>query len=209
MLEWFEVNKRDFPWRHENASNFEIIISEVLLQRTKAETVAKFYPKFFSNFPGWISLSRATIEEFEEILKPLGLYKQRAKRLFKIASEFKFRNGELPTNRNQLQESSMASLYIANAYELFVLKKRKPLLDVNMSRVLNRFFNNVGGKDLRIDYLMQELANKVVNVRKVKELNWAILDFGAMVCTATRPSCDICVLSKKCVFFSERGSENG
>lgn len=203
MLDWFDSNRRDFPWRDESTSNYEIIISEVLLQRTKAETVAKFYPNFFGKYPGWISLSRATLEEFEQILKPLGLYKQRAKRLYKIASEFKLRNGELPANKNELQESSMASLYIANAYELFVFKKRKPLLDVNMSRLLNRYFNNEAGKDLRIDIVMQELANKVVNVRKTKELNWAILDFGALICTAINPKCDSCVLSKKCGFFNK------
>ena len=51
LLSWFENNKRDYPWRKEGISNYELIFSEILLQRTKAETAAKHYDKFFNKFP--------------------------------------------------------------------------------------------------------------------------------------------------------------
>ena len=84
LLDWYASNKRDFPWRQSGTSNFELILSEILLQRTKAETVAKYYPVFFNKYPNWDSLVVASIEDLEEVFKPLGLYRHRASRLFRI-----------------------------------------------------------------------------------------------------------------------------
>lgn len=201
LLEWFDSNKRDFPWRKEGISNYELIFSEILLQRTKAETVAKYYDSFFKKFPNWDKLVLATDKELEKIFKPLGLHTQRVGRIRKIIEEYKQKNGVLPQNKDELQESSFASLYISNAYELFVLKNKAALLDVNMSRVLSRFFYPKEFKDVRNDKLIQELAHNVINVKACKELNWAILDFAAIVCKAQKPKCFECKLSSKCCFF--------
>ncbi len=179
LLDWFESNKRDFPWRKEGISNYELILSEILLQRTKAETVSSYYNTFFSKYPNWERLIEASIEDLENILKPLGLYKHRAKRIYKIIEEYKEKNGILPQNKNELRESSLSTLYISNAYELFILNHRAALLDVNMSRVLSRFFYPQEFKDVRNDKVIQELANNVINVKSCKELNWAILDYAS------------------------------
>lgn len=201
LLEWFASNKREFPWRKDGVSNYELIFSEILLQRTKAETVAKHYDSFFKKFPNWSKLVLATNKDLEKIFKPLGLHTQRVGRIRKIINEYKLKNGKLPKNRNDLQESCFASLYIANAYELFVLKNKAALLDVNMSRVLSRFFYPKESKDVRNDKLIQELAHNVVNVKACKELNWAILDYAAIVCKAHKPKCNECKLSSKCSYF--------
>jgi DNA (cytosine-5)-methyltransferase 1 len=201
LLDWFDDNKRDFPWRKDEVSNYELIFSEILLQRTKAETVVKYYDTFFKKFPNWEKLVLATDKELEIIFKPLGLHTQRVGRIRKIIEEYKFKNGNLPKNKDELQESSFASLYISNAYELFILKNKAALLDVNMSRVLSRFFYPKDFKDVRNDKLIQELAHNVINVKACKELNWAILDYAALVCKAQKPKCYECKLSSKCCFF--------
>lgn len=208
LLDWFDTNKRDFPWRKEGVSNYELIFSEILLQRTKAETVAKYYDTFFKMFPNWEKLVLATDKELEEVFRPLGLYTQRAGRIRKIIEEYKLKNGILPLNKDELHESSFASLYISNAYELFVLKNKAALLDVNMSRVLSRFFYPKDFKDVRNDKLIQELAHNVINVKACKELNWAILDFAALVCKAKKPKCNECKLSSKCCFYEMSKSHN-
>lgn len=202
LLDWFESNKREFPWRKENVTNYELIFSEVLLQRTKAETVAKHYDTFFERFPDWDSLVLATDEELVQIFKPLGLHTQRVGRIRRIIEEYKLKNGYLPQNKDELKDSGFASLYISNAYELFILKKKAALLDVNMSRVLSRFFYPQELKDVRNDKVIQELAHNVINVKACKELNWAILDFAALVCKARNPKCDECKLKSKCNFYS-------
>lgn len=201
LLGWYEVNKRNFPWREEGVSNYELILSEVLLQRTKAETVARYYNTLFNRYPTWDSLADASIEQLEELLKPLGLFRHRAKRIHKIAQGYIEKNGKLPRNSNELRESSLSSLYITGAYEIFVLKKRSALLDVNMARVIARVFNHGQTKDIRNDKQLQELAKEVTNTRFCKELNWAILDFASMTCKSSKPSCQDCPLKNKCNFW--------
>jgi len=148
---WFNENGRDFPWRSPDASKYEQVLSEILLQRTKAETVAKYYSTFFARFPDWQSLGNATIEELEDVMKPLGLYKHRAKRLYTLAQGIKQRVCNMPANSEEIKETGFAGLYIANAYSLFFLNQRKPLLDVNMSRLLKRVFDPGEFKDVRHD----------------------------------------------------------
>ncbi len=201
------MHGRSFPWREEGFSNYKTIITEILLQRTRAETVAAYLPVFFNKYPDWDALAETTREDLEIILKPLGLYRHRAARMMKIIEEYRERKGHLPRNKNELQESNLSSLYIANAYELFVLNKRAPLLDVNMARVLARYFGFPLAKDVRHDKVLQKLSRKVINVKKCTILNWAFLDFAALVCKSARPMCENCPLRKKCTYFQEVKSE--
>lgn len=198
LLSWFKDNQRDFPWRHGKQTTYKVILTELLLQRTKASTVAKHYPIFFKTYPDWKTLGTASESDLREILKPLGLYTQRANRLYKLAQEMKKRNGRFPRSREEVEKLPTVGQYIANAYELFILEKRKPLLDVNMSRVLERYFGPRELADIRDDPYLQELAHRVVDVREAKELNWAVLDYAQLICTARNPKCQECNLSKTC-----------
>jgi A/G-specific adenine glycosylase len=200
LLEWYSKNGRKFLWRNKSATSYELIISEVFLQRTKAETVSKFLPLFFNEFPSWKQLGEATEEELTEIIKPLGLYNQRGKRLYKLAQELKLRSGRFPRERNQLEDLPMMGQYITNAFELYILKKKTPLLDINMARLLERFFGERKMADIRYDPYLQTLAYRVVNVDKSKELNWAILDFAALICKNQNPECKDCMLIKCCIY---------
>jgi len=203
LLSWFDENKRSFPWRRKDISNYEIIISEILLQRTKAETVAKYYSTFFNKYPNWLKLSNANYDDLKIILKPLGLYNHRAIRIMKIIEEYKLKNGVLPKNRNELNDSNLSTLYISNAYELFILNNRAPLLDVNMARLISRYFEPKEIKDVRNDKELFKLSKQVTNVKRCKELNWAILDFAALICKAKKPSCQTCILKSRCIFVKE------
>lgn len=105
--------------------------------------------------------------------------------------------------RDEVEDISMMGQYITNAYELYVLKNKSPLLDVNMARVLERFFGKRKKADIRYDQYLQNLAYNVINVDKSKELNWAILDFAALICKKANPLCYKCQLKDDCVFFRE------
>lgn len=202
ILEWYEENGRRFPWRNKSATNYERIISEVLLQRTRAETVAKFYPKFISKYPSWKKLGEATKQELQEALRPIGLYKQRGSRLFKLSQEMKKRKGRFPNSKNEVREFDMFGQYIANAYELFILNSPSPLLDVNMARVLERFFGERKLADIRYDPYLQKLSKRIVYHPNSKEVNWAILDLGGTVCKTRTPKCSSCKLSAECKFYT-------
>src|SRR5436190_5776392 len=99
ILEWYHTNGRKFYWRKKGLSNYQLVIAEVLLQRTKAETVAAFYPTFIQEFPNWKSLANASLKKIAKHLKPIGLYTQRSVRLKNLAIEMVKRNGRLPRER--------------------------------------------------------------------------------------------------------------
>lgn len=206
ILLWYTHYGRNFVWRKKGLSNYEYIIAEILLQRTKAETVHKFYNEFVIKFPGWKQLAAAKQEKLEEALKPIGLYRQRSHRLIHLANEMVKRDGELPNDRKDLEAIPFMGQYIANAVELIIFNQPAPLIDVNMARVLERFFGPRSLADIRYDPYLQDLAKRVVNHENSKEINWAILDFAASICTARNPKHETCPLRSKCNYVKTKKS---
>ncbi len=200
LLKWYETNGRKFYWRKRRLTNYQYIIAEVLLQRTKAETVAKFYPNFIIEFPNWKSLADADVKRIKEYLKPVGLYTQRSIRLKNLAIEMIKRKGRLPRKREELESIPFIGQYIANAIELVIFNEPSPLVDVNMARVLERFFGERQLADIRYDPYLQELSYVIVEHENAKDMNWAVLDFAAIICKP-KPLCLICPLATKCLFY--------
>jgi A/G-specific adenine glycosylase len=198
ILSWFQDNGRHFPWREHSLNAYEYIVAEVLLQRTKAETVARFYPLFIMEFPNWQALADAELGKVEEFLKPVGLYRQRGKRLINLAREMVERKGILPTDRKELEQIPFMGQYISNAVELLIFNRCKPLLDVNMARVLERFLGPRTLSDIRYDPFLQQTAFKLVKHKMSKEVSWAILDFASIQCKARNPKCSTCLLNNQC-----------
>lgn len=201
ILEWYKNNGRKFYWRRKGLTHYQYIIAEVLLQRTKAETIAKFYPAFLKDFPNWRSLANADIKKLEEYLRSVGLYRQRSQRLLNLAKEMVRRNERLPRDRKELESIPFMGQYIANAVELVIFNEPSPLVDVNMARVLERFFGERKMADIRYDPYLQSLSYKIVEHESSKEINWAVLDFAAKICLKKCPKCNICIFKKGCNFY--------
>jgi A/G-specific adenine glycosylase len=202
LLSWFKENGRHhFIWRRPGNSVYKIIIAEILLQRTRAETVEKFYPNFIKNYPTWTSIVNDYRENLENFLKPIGLFKQRAAGIMALANIMVLRNGRLPRNRVEFETLPMFGQYISNAVKLQIFKDPEPLLDTNMARVLERFFGRRELSDIRYDPYLQNLSHSVVHHKEPKLINWAILDFAAAICRAKNPICLICSLSIYCIYF--------
>ena len=202
VLSWYFQTGRKFPWREKMLSSYQLIIAECMLQRTKAETVAQFYNNFLNLYPTWLAIADCDVTELEHVLKPIGLYRQRAKRLKALAEEMVKRKGIIPSTRSDLESIPFFGQYMTNAVLLLVHDLRLPLIDVNMARVLERYFSKRELADIRYDPKLQRLSHRIAQHENSKELNWAILDFAALVCTARNPKCDTCFFKKKCTFFN-------
>jgi A/G-specific adenine glycosylase len=204
ILAWYNVNGRKFYWRKKKLSSYQYIIAEVLLQRTKAETVDRFYLQFIMTFPNWSSLANAPVEQIADYIKPIGLYTQRSVRLKNLAIEMVKRKGKIPTDRTELESIPFMGQYIANAVELIIFNQPSPLVDVNMARVLERVFGPRTMADIRYDPYLQSLAKNVVNHSESQKINWAILDFAALICKARSPLHSECPLRKQCDFYKKQ-----
>ncbi|MES0826581.1 hypothetical protein [Ruegeria sp. SCP11] len=210
LLNWFANNGRDFPWRSSDASDYEKICVEVLLQRTRAETVANFYGAFFDKYPGWEDLAEAPIQELEDAMKPIGLWRRRAVSVNALANYAAERDGQFPSKRCHLAKVPAVGQYVANAILLFQHGVPSPLVDVNMARVLERFLRPRKLADIRHDPWLQEAAHWLVNCSDPVSVNWAMLDFAATVCRAKSPHCLSCAVLSRCNFaINLRGGKVG
>jgi len=202
LLQWCEGNCRDYPWRDSGLSNYTIILTEVLLQRTNAEIVNSYFHTFFSTYSDWDSILRASNEDLEKILRPLGLYEHRRRRITSLL-DFYVKNGsKIPQNEKELVKSPFNTLYLSNAIRLFIYKEKAPLIDVNMARLISRFLSLDAPRELRNNNELHRIAKRLVNVKHTIELNYAILDFSALVCQSRNPKCKKCILRRKCCFFN-------
>jgi A/G-specific adenine glycosylase len=201
ILLWGEENGRTFPWRKRSASNYERVVSEILLQRTRAESVAKVFPRFISLYPSWRVLAQASCDDLEVFLKPLGLWRRRASSLQRLSREMLSRRGRFPNVRAAIEEIPAVGQYVANAVLMFCHNEPQPLLDSNMARVLERFFGPRAMADIRYDPYLQKLSARVVCCSDAPAVNWAILDLAALICTARKPKCEVCPVSKGCCRF--------
>jgi A/G-specific adenine glycosylase len=198
LLAWFWWNGRSFPWREYNRTPYEVLVAEILLQRTTAAGVARSYPAFIEHYPSWAALASSSQEDLESALRPLGLWRQKARALRHLALFFEERSGAIPDTRTALESLPGIGPYTASAMLAIVHGRAEPFVDVNMARLLGRYFGlpadacGVRGRPLRA------LGLRLVSGEYSLEVNWAVLDFAALVCRARRPLCQGCPLRTGC-----------
>lgn len=206
LLEWFVKHERHFPWRENGRTSYEILLAEILLQRTTAASVARHFPIFVERYPAWSTLRTATIEELEQALRPVGLWRQKATTLYNLCRQIESIGNLVPSTRQELEALDGVGQYTASAILCVLYEQSEPLIDVNMARVLERFFGPRNLADIRDDPYLQTLARKVVEDSDSLKINWAILDFSALVCKANVPECLVCPLQLNCDYFKGNNS---
>ena len=198
VRQYYGLNKRDFYWRRTRLSPFQVMITELFLKKTRAETVDKFMLDFVTRYDTSKKLLKASEKEILKQVSTLGLGNQRTRALVQISRHVhEYHAGELPCDLKEIMEIPHVGLYIANATMCFGFNKRYPILDVNTSRVISRFFSMENKKDLRDDRDLQAKAGELLPREGFKEYNWGLLDLSAGVCRS-RPSCTQCPLRRKC-----------
>jgi len=103
LLCWFEQHWRSFPSREPVMSSYELVVAEILLQRTTAAGVARAIPGLIARYPTWAAMAGASLEELQQALRPLGLWRQKARALLDLANVVEKRGGELPCSRRDLE----------------------------------------------------------------------------------------------------------
>ncbi len=205
LLEWFKENKRIFSWREPNLSPFQILIAEIMLQKTGASQVEKIFPDFIKTCPNPSTIATLNIKTLEEKLRPLGLYQRRARDIKKTAELILENGNKLPTTKKELMVLPGIGEYIANAILCFAFQIPVPIIDTNVGRVMKRIYTfPVKSAPSRDKDLLERMTNLLPDTN-FREFNLAILDFAALVCLSKNPRCNQCPLSKICEFHSSGG----
>ena len=199
LLRWYQEHGRDLPWRRTN-DPYKILVSEVMLQQTQVDRVVPKYHEFLEKYPTINELASAKPDKVRETWYPLG-YNVRPYRLHSIACETVERyGGEIPRNPDELLSMKGIGRYTAGAVRSFAFNEDAPILDTNVMRVLHRVFVGEGDPKKQKTKLWS-LSEESIPKGKGYDFNQALMDFGAMVCTARKPYCLLCPMREFCKAF--------
>jgi A/G-specific adenine glycosylase len=205
VLEWHKDNNRNYLFWRKSKNPYHILIAEIMLQKTTALQVQSIIEDFLNRFPTPKDLAKASVEEIKELITPLGMEHKRAVRFKKLAKSIveKF-GGEIPDAKEELLSLPGVGQYIANSVLCTAFGKDEPLVDTNIVRVLERVFNIKSRKKRpRTDEMIWNFVKRITPPGKSRDLNLALLDFGALVCTARKPKCVLCPVSKICLMHKK------
>ena len=198
LLAWYLVHQRKLPWR-ETRDPYKILVSEIMLQQTQVDRVVPKYHEFLARYPDLVALSQAKLPELRRVWYPLG-YNIRPLRLRQIARQSLSKYGGcVPNTYEGLIAMDGIGRYTAGAVLSFAFQQDAPILDTNVVRLLSRYFGVRGeAKQGRVRRRLWQLAEAVIPTGKGYIINQALMDFGAMICTARSPKCGSCPLRLHC-----------
>jgi A/G-specific adenine glycosylase len=206
LLAWYRVNGRDLPWRR-TSDPYHILVSEVMLQQTQVDRVLPKYHEWLKKYPSLEALAAAKETDLTRTWRPLG-YNIRPRRLHAIARESVERyGGALPSDEATLLSFKGIGAYTAGAIRSFAFGQRAAILDTNVARVLFRVYVRFG--DTKAHTMRRQLwaiSEALVPRKQFFDFNQALMDFGATVCTARKPKCAVCPMTKLCASYPDLGS---
>ncbi len=206
LLTWYADNARDLPWR-KTEDPYAIWVAEIMLQQTRVETVIPYYERWMARFPSIAALAKAQSDDVLQLWEGLGYYR-RAHNLHRAAREIMSHwGGELPMTLESLKSLPGIGDYTAAAIAALAFDLDAIALDGNLRRVFARLI------DLEIDprqpigrRRIMTYAEDLLPSGRASAFNQALMDLGAVVCTARTPHCNDCPLASWCLSY-ERGTQ--
>lgn len=195
LVGWYESAQRDLPWRRPGVSAWQILVSEFMLQQTP---VARVEPIWLAWIERWPTPSATAAAGPAEVLRAWGKlgYPRRAKRLHEcavvIASEY---GDEVPRDVETLLTLPGIGAYTARAVACFAYSAGVPVVDTNVRRVVTRVLHGQADAPARARDL-DDVAALLPDDETAPTFSAALMELGAVVCTARAPQCGICPLSR-------------
>ncbi len=201
IVEWYAGSHRDLPWRN-TQDPYKIWLSEIILQQTRVTQGLPYYKRFIQKYPHVQSLAEAPEREVLRLWQGLGYY-SRARNLHlcaqKVTTVF---GGKFPRTWRELKSLPGIGDYTAAAIASFAFDQKVAVVDGNVFRVLARIFGiekDIGSAEGK--KFFTDLANQLISHHQPAHHNQAMMEFGAMYCTARNPNCTDCVFKKNCFAF--------
>lgn len=203
ILKWYAENKRDLPWRKTN-DPYKIWLSEIILQQTRVDQGRDYYLRFVEAFPGIHAMAESSEEKVLKLWQGLGYY-SRARNLHATARQVSGQyHGRFPETYDELLGLKGIGPYTAAAIASIAFGRAVPVIDGNVIRVLARYYGikeaygNARQKKIFESYAWQSLYKQDAGT-----YNQAIMEFGALYCTPSKPDCTNCILKENCFAHNE------
>jgi A/G-specific adenine glycosylase len=202
LTRWYAVAARDLPWRRPGTTPYAVLVSEVMLQQTPVARVVPVYEAWLAQWPTALSLAEADTADLLRAWGRLG-YPRRALRLqAACAAVVERHGGELPVEVADLLALPGVGDYTARAVAAFAHRRRHPVVDTNVRRVVARVVEGVADaavtrRDLA---LVESLLPEDDEQAAVASI--ALMELGALVCTARAPRCTACPIASSCAWLA-------
>ena len=205
---WYRRNSRDLPWRR-TRDPYHVLVSELMLQQTQVSRVVPKYHEFLGRYPTLHDVARATPAMVMEAWSGLGYY-ARARNLHKLAAAVTAPGGigALPPEPAALRALPGIGAYTAGAVASFAFERRAALVDTNVARVIRRvFLPDVDAKSSRGARAIWAVAEQILPRRGIDAWthNQALMELGALVCTARARGCAACPVRPTCATNARLG----
>lgn len=198
LLRWFRKHGRDLPWRR-TRDPYAVLVSEFMLQQTQVSRVESYWPRFLARFPTVDALARARPSSVRESWEGLGYYR-RAANLHKLARVVTDEQaGAIPSDTAALRRLPGIGRYTAGAVASFAFERAEPAVDTNVARVLRRAFHPRARGAAGERRLWDTAAGlHTRHGRSAWAFNQAIMELGALICTARIAKCGECPVRSVC-----------
>ncbi|AFU68264.1 A/G-specific adenine glycosylase MutY [Psychroflexus torquis ATCC 700755] len=201
LLDWYETEKRDLPWRH-TKDPYVIWLSEIILQQTQVKQGLPYFEKFIERFPTVHNLAKAKEDEVMKLWQGLGYYSRARNLHFTAKYVSETLKGKFPDNFKDLKTLKGVGDYTAAAIASFAFDESVAVVDGNVQRVVSRFLgihtpinSSEGIKEFKTK------AQQLMDTSNPATYNQAIMEFGALHCRPKSPKCMFCVFQQDCAAY--------
>jgi A/G-specific adenine glycosylase len=201
LRRWFRAHGRPLPWR-KTRDPYRVLVSEAMLQQTQVSRVLAYYDRFLQRFPTLADLAKARPRQVRESWEGLGYY-ARARNLHALAR----RTTTIPSAVVSLRTLPGIGRYTAGAVACFAFEQRAALVDTNVARVLRRAFApRADVTTSRGQRRLWTIAERILprTGKQAWEHNQALMELGALVCTARVAKCGECPVAALCITAKRR-----
>ena len=199
ILNWFDIVKRDLPFR-KNKNPYNIWVSEIMLQQTKVETVIPYYNNWIKKFPDVMSVAKAEEDVLLKSWEGLGYY-ARCRNFHKAAKILcENFNSKIPQSWNAFIGLPGVGEYTAGAVLSIAFNKPFIVLDGNVKRVMARVIGRRKLSKYNINLIKQTLK-KWLDKNRPGDFNEALMELGACICTPKKPKCSGCPINTLCIAY--------
>src|SRR5215470_1314046 len=202
ILSWYASHARDLPWRRPDAGPWAVLVSEIMLQQTPVSRVLPAYEAWLARWPTPAELAAASPADAVRQWGRLG-YPRRALRLHAAARIMvEQHGGAVPSSVAALRALPGVGSYTAAAVASFAFGQRHAVLDTNVRRVLARLVTGIPRQPPSPSAMEVKLAESLLPEEAVLAPRWsvAVMELGALVCTADRPRCAECPVVTTCAW---------
>lgn len=199
LINWYQENKRDLPWRHTKNPYF-IWISEIMLQQTRVEAVKVYYERFIKRLPTLKDLANIEEDELLKLWEGLGYYSR--VRNMKRTAMFLVDKGltNLPNTKDELLALPGIGEYTAGAILSIVYDIPTLAIDGNVYRVLGRIYKIEDSISKPATYqVYAKYLTKLLPKENAGYFTQSFMDLGSLICTPKNPKCNLCPLKKYCL----------